>query len=400
MAKERMGTRDRLKVIDDSILARLRRVRKRLLPITQIAIAAGFAFWIASHVFAHTRPFFAPISVVIVIGMTGGERINKAVDISLGCVLGVLVGDLLFARLGSGGWQISVVVAGSLLIASFFSKSQLVNNQVAIGSILIATILPPGGEVTGIDRTVDAFIGSAVALLTLALIPQWPVARARAEIGRVLGLVSSVLDDVADGLRTGEEGKIEDALEAIRGTQDDIDKMSSAVRSGKESATLSPLLWSSRRYLSSLARVIPPTDQAVRTTRVLARRAHVLCEDNDSVSEKQIEVIDELARVCLELSEIFDGDLRNTQATAIPKAVSELRVLGQQVGLNALEPDAVLSAYAILAQSRSLVVDLLQVCGMSRESAVAVLVPTSTTPKYPSEIYLKDKENTPRPDEG
>ena len=91
--------------------------------------------------------------VVIIIGMTGGDRISKAWDIALGCIVGVLVGDLLFYRLGDGGWQIAVIVAGSLLIASFFSSSVLVNNQAAIGAILIATIMPPGAEVTGIDFT-------------------------------------------------------------------------------------------------------------------------------------------------------------------------------------------------------------------------------------------------------
>ena len=45
-----------------------------------------------------------------------------------------------------------------------------------------------------------------------------------------------------------------------------------------------------------------------------------------------------------------------------------------------------LSASAILAQSRSLIVDMLQICGWSRESAVAVLKPTSTTPAYPPEV--------------
>ena len=45
-----------------------------------------------------------------------------------------------------------------------------------------------------------------------------------------------------------------------------------------------------------------------------------------------------------------------------------------------------LSASSILAQSRSLIVDLLQVCGWSRESAVAVLKPTSATPAYPPEV--------------
>ncbi|AWB84713.1 FUSC family protein [Corynebacterium liangguodongii] len=387
MAKERMSTRERLKAVDLSLQGRIQRVRNRLLPIAQTAVAAGLAFWIASELAGHEQPFFAPISVIIIIGMTGGERINKAWDISMGCILGVLVGDLIFYRLGVGGPQIAVMVAGALAIASFFSRSQLVNNQVAIGSVLIATIMPPGGDVTGIDRSIDAFIGASVAMVTLALIPQGPVRKARQEIAKVMELMSSVLDDVAAGLRARDSGVIDEALASIRTTQNDIDAMSTAIASGAESAKLSPFLWASRRYVHSLENVIPPVDAAIRTTHVLARRAHVLCDDRDEVSDEQIALIDALAKACLDISSVYELNSTQLQSVAIPRITNELRVLGGRSGMEVVPDRGVLSAYVILAQTRSLIVDLLQVCGMSRESAAAVLAPTSESPKYPPEFY-------------
>ncbi|MDY5784587.1 MULTISPECIES: FUSC family protein [unclassified Corynebacterium] len=387
MAKQRMGTRQRLQKIDTSIHARTKRVRNRMLTIMRIAIAAGVAFWIAQRVFGHEQPFFAPMAVVIIVTMTGGERLKRAFDMSLGCTLGVLLGDLLFVHLGQGGWQIAVIVAGSLVVASFFSKSQLVSNQVAIGSILVATIMPPGASVTGVDRTIDAIVGATVAMLTLALLPPLPLARARTEIAHVMELMSSVLDDVAKGLRASDGESIMQALKAIRESQADIDLVSTAIRSGKESANMSPLLWGARRYVASLSRVLPPTDIAVRTTRVLARRASVLCDDNDHVTEKQLDLLDRLAKICLDISAVYEGRPGREQASVIPAVVHELRVLGAEAGMDVISDNPVLSEYAILAQTRSLIVDLLQVCGMSYESAVAVLVPTSSTPGYPPEVY-------------
>lgn len=387
MAKQRMSTRDRLQVVDKSVQSRLKRVRKRLLPITQTGLAAGVAYWLAKDVIGHVQPFFAPIAVVIIIGMNGGDRINKAWDIALGCTLGVLVGDLVFARVGSGAWQITLIVSGSLLIASFFSKSQLLNNQVAIGSILIATIMPPGAAVTGLDRTVDAFVGCAVAMVTLALIPQAPLASARAEIATIMGLMSSVLDDVALGLSTSKPDHIREALDLIRGTQSRIDDMSAAIQSGQESSRISPFLWSQRRSVNSLSLVIPSVDNAVRTTRVLARRALVLCEDGDAITDKQVEIIDMLARVSLEFAELYDVNSRRAQAEVIPELVNDLRAAAQDASMEVAGDDAVLSAYAILAQTRSLIVDMLQICGMSRESALAALAPTSHTPRYPPETF-------------
>ncbi len=382
-----MSTRERLQLVDKSLQARLKRVRKRLLPILQIGLAAGLAYFLARDVAGHPRPFFAPIATVIIIGMTGGDRVSKSVDMALGCVLGVLVGDLIFYRLGDGGWQIAVIVAGSLLIASFFSSSVLVNNQAAIGSILIATIMPPGAEVTGIDRTVDAVIGCAVAMATIALIPQAPLSSARAEVSKVMGIISSVLDDVATGIQDRDPKVIHEALEEIRGSQTGLDDLAAAIKSGEEASRVSPFLWGARRYINSLARVIPPVDNAVRTSRVLARRAQVLVEDDDVATTAQVEIIDQLSHVCLELSEVYDVNSRVAQAKVIPECVNELRMAAQRAGMDIVPENAVLSAYAVLGQTRSLIVDLLMVCGMSRESALAALAPTSTTPKYEPETF-------------
>ena len=332
--------------------------------------------------------------MILVIGITSGDRVTKAVDIAIGCILGVLVGDVIFYRLGDGAWQIALIVFGSLVLASFLSKSVLLNNQVAIGCILIATIMPPGAEVTGLDRTVDAFVGCSVALLTLAIIPQGPMTSARSEIAQVMSLMSSVLDDVAEGLSTTDPESIREALDLIRGSQTRIDSMSAAVQSGQETAALSPFLWGRKRQLSSMSAVIPAVDNAVRNTRVLARRALVICEDSDTVSEKQIELIDALSNAALELSALYEVNSQKVQAQVIPRLVQELRSVAQDSGMDVVEgavegaaDKPVLAAYAILAQTRSMTVDMLQVCGMSRESALAALAPTSTTPNVPPETF-------------
>ena len=62
----------------------------------------------------------------------------------------------------------------------------------------------------------------------------------------------------------------------------------------------------------------------------------------------------------------------------------ELRELGPKTP-ESLVTGRVFSAYAILAQTRSLIVDLLMVCGHNAESARAVLAPTSDTPAVPPE---------------
>lgn len=382
-----MGTRERLKVIDQSLQARSRRLRTRAISILQITIAAGVAYWAAQQLLGHEMPFFAPITVVIILGLSGVDRIKRALDMSLGSVLGVLVGDLLSLWLGPGAWQLAIIVAVSLTLASFVTTSQLVNNQVAIGAILISTIMPPGAETTGLDRTMDAVVGSLIGLLAVALIPSAPLRRGREQAAKVLEMASSVLDDISAGLRERDVKKIDEALTAARGSQDSINAMETAARSGLETSRLSPLLWSARRHVHHFERAVHPVDNMVRNARVLARRALVLTEDRDEVSEAQLEILDELADVSLSLSDVFEGKDEAEEALQIPELVNRLRALGAKAGMDVVDDKSVLSAYVILAQSRSIISDLLEVCGMSRESAVSVLAPTSETPAYPPEVW-------------
>lgn len=181
MAKKKLGTIARLQEIDTSLRNRLLRVRSRLLFILQSAIGAGIAYWVAAELFEHARPFFAPMACVIILGLTGGDRIKRAVELTLGAALGVGLGDLLIMQIGSGYWQIFIVVLTALTVASFVSKSGLVSNQMSTGGILIATILPPGGG-GGPDRMVDAFIGGVVGILVIALLPSSPLRAGRQEV--------------------------------------------------------------------------------------------------------------------------------------------------------------------------------------------------------------------------
>ncbi len=392
---QRISTRERLRVVDQSVMARVNRLRSRSVYIIQATVGAGLAYWVAHVLFGHSQPFFAPISAVIILGLSGGDRMKKALEMSIGGIIGVAVGDILFEFVGQGPFQITLIVLAGLIVGSFITKSPLVANQIVFGSILIATIFPPTEGMGGLDRAVDAMIGSAIGIVTIALIPNSPLSQARREICKVLGMASSVLSDVSYGLRNDDPELIEDARDAVRGTQSNINSMLDAAKSGREAAEVSPIMWASRRNIRSLERILEPVDNAVRGVRVLSRRAMVLSEDHDEVSKAQLELIDSLSDILQELSELYNHKNKADVAHEIPEIVSKLRKVGARASMGVVEEQS-LSAYAILAQTRSIVVDLLMVCGMSRESAVASLVPTSAHPAFPSEVWRQQEEREER----
>ena len=94
-ARERLPARVR---------APLHRLRVAILPILQCSLAAGLAWYLATEVFAHERPFFAPIAAVISLGLSLGQRWRRALEVAIGVTVGVAVGDLIIAAIGSGTW--------------------------------------------------------------------------------------------------------------------------------------------------------------------------------------------------------------------------------------------------------------------------------------------------------
>lgn len=391
MVSAPIGTLERLRTLDNTVQRRIRRVWKSRLTIIQATLAAGLSYMAAQIAVGHPTPFFAPIAAVIILGLSGGERVKRALELTIGCSIGVAIGDLVIYGIGSGSWQIAVVVLVSMIVAMFISRSALVSNQVSIGAILIATLMPPGTS-AGTDRAIDAFIGGAVAIVIIAVLPNSPLTEGRAEVSKIMGIAAGVLHDVATALKDGDVAALNEALAAVRGTQGNINAMLAAVKGAKETSTLSPIRWNEKHRVRSMERILGPVDNAIRNVRVLARRAVILGEDHDYVHPDQIAMIDELADIAHSLSELYDKRTGNrtdiSEARGISEPVARLRALGARADESMCQ-GRVLSAAVILAQTRSIIVDLLQVCGMSRESAVAVLVPTSTTPAYPPELHPK-----------
>jgi uncharacterized membrane protein YccC len=105
--ERRLGSRDELlENAAEASRAGLRTRRHRIVagarPILHSAIAASLAWLLATEVVGHEQPFFAPISAVITLGLTVGQRRRRAVELAIGVVLGIAIADALVAAIGTG----------------------------------------------------------------------------------------------------------------------------------------------------------------------------------------------------------------------------------------------------------------------------------------------------------
>jgi len=152
----------------DELMRRLSRWRSTAVPIVQAALAAGLSWLVAVHVVDHRAPFFAPVAAVVCLGITLGQRLRRTIELIVGVGLGVGVGDLLISAIGTGPWQIAVVVALAMSVAVLLDGGAVITGQAAVSAILVATLCLPGAT-SGVNRLVDGLIGGATGLLVVGL---------------------------------------------------------------------------------------------------------------------------------------------------------------------------------------------------------------------------------------
>ncbi|MBD0323292.1 MAG: aromatic acid exporter family protein [Aldersonia sp.] len=358
------------------------RLRNSAIPLVQCALAAGISWWVAFDLLGHSRPFFAPIAAVISLGVSLGARLRRSVEMVVGVTVGIGVGDVIIIAIGTGPWQIAVVVGLAMAAAILLDAGPIIPIQAASSAVLVATLLPPG-DAAGYERMLDALVGGLVGIAVVALVPTHPVRRARRQGAEILGVMADVLRKTADGLIEQDPAPILAALKRARATQSQLDSMRADLQGGREISRISPLYWGSRQRLERLTATADPLDNAVRNIRVLVRRSLSLVRDDEILDARLVDEIEKLSHAVEVLRQMMLAEPGEQ-----PDQAAAARVL-RSVAIGArpeLVEGAGLSAHVVFGQLRSTVVDLLQVAGLNRISAIALLPPTVAHPYVPPQL--------------
>ncbi len=161
-----------------TLIAAAGRVRSVAFPVLQTALAAAIAWLIAHDWLGHAQPFFAPIAAAVSLSTSHVQRARRSVQMIVGVLLGIGVGELVQPLLGTGWASIGVVVLVTLVLAvalsvSFFGEGMMFVNQAAASAILVVALHKAG---TGSERAVDALVGGGVAIVIgVGLFPAEPL---------------------------------------------------------------------------------------------------------------------------------------------------------------------------------------------------------------------------------
>jgi uncharacterized membrane protein YgaE (UPF0421/DUF939 family) len=345
-----------------SMRDRLLRLHVRWRVMVQAAFASAVAWEIATQVWGHRAPFFAPVSAIIALGQSYVQRGRRAVELVIGVSLGIALADVFISQLGIGVAQLALVVFLAMGLALLFTPSQLFINQAAVSAALVATIQPPTHGVN-FARSIDALTGGTVALLTAALVlPADPLRLIREAAQPVLEELAAVIEDVAAALRRRDRDLADAALERARGVDELEGRLAGAVSESRETIRYSPPRRRARSAVAVYAEAAAQIDLAVRNVRVLARGAIRALMLDDNVPEDVCRALEELAGAVRALAPALERGrgLEEVRAQALRAAVIATQVL---------ERTGNLSVSVLVGQVRSTAADLLTGTGMSYEEA-------------------------------
>ena len=346
-----------------SMRMRFERIRVSWRAVVQAGVAAPAAYLLATKVFGHPRPFFAPVAAIITLGLTYSARGRRAAELSAGVVLGIAIGDLIIYVTGVGAWQLAVVVMLAICVALLVGSSQLLVNQAAVSAALVATLQPPSHGIT-FGRFIDALTGTTVALVISGIfLPAHPARLVRRAAGPVLDELAGALDDIGEALQERDVTRADAALQRSRAIDGLSGRFAEAISTGRETARFAPGRRRFRPFVETWADAAQSIDYAVRNVRVLARGSIRALRLDDNIPPEVVTAIHELATAVRAIDPALAGD------EPAADRVHDCALRAAARATLVLERTTNLSVSVIVGQIRSTATDLLSGAGMDVDEA-------------------------------
>ncbi|GID94981.1 aromatic acid exporter family protein [Amorphoplanes digitatis] len=334
---------------------------KAILPLAlQAGVAAGLAWFIANDVLGRQSPFFAPVAAVITLASSAGKRARRTGELVVGVAVGIGVGDALILLIGSGGWQIALVVVLAIVVPTAVGGAAPLVVQSASSAVLVVTLATVPGQ--PFSRFFDALIGGAVGLTVMTLLPLNPVKVVRRAAEPALGELADGLRGIAEGLRVGEADAVREALDRLRAAERDFAAFDQAAAAASENVAFAPARWRSRDRLSRYLEGADEVTHALRNVRVLARRVLTGLNDEEPAPES-------LATSMSLLADAVDLLRAEWRKGVEPVATRERALRAVAESGRAYDEGVGFSGGVVIAQIRTTVSDLLRATGVEYEEA-------------------------------
>jgi uncharacterized membrane protein YgaE (UPF0421/DUF939 family) len=344
-----------------------RRVRRHLPHVLLAATAAGLAYLLASLVFPSADAVFAPIAAVVAVGLSAGQRLVRAVEITGGVVLGLVLADLLTRVIGAGPWQLAIAVLVGMSAAVALRASSLMANQAAVTGVFVMVLVPLQDTPAPV-RLADAVIGGLVAITLNAVLAPDPhrVALTTAE---------QLLERLATAYRVLARALDEADLSTARRVLGDLEQLETAgrdletaIEATRERLTLGPAKTRlvQRRRLRAMEQLAVRAGIMVTSARSTSRAAATLARHGSRPAPDLVTAVDQLAEALL----VLRGWVRGQASVS---TVRDEVLRAAVTASTALRAGPSPAEQALAWQVRAAAVDVLRVLGLTYSGAVSAL---------------------------
>lgn len=308
--------------------------RVPFLQVVKTGVAAVAAWAVCIALLPQTVPAFGVIAALLVVQPSVNQSFSKAIERSVGVVIGVLVAYFAVLAFGATTWLMVLSVLVSLLLGWVLRLSAMSAVQIPISAMLVIAL---GGSnpAYALDRVLETVIGAVIGVvINLAIVPPVLLAPAEEAVGVLGDHVAAALDAAATmltapttaGARTG-------ALVEARLLRPMQAKAEEALASAEESLRFNPRRGTRREDLQRDQAVL--TMLTVLVTRVLGMTRAIVDRYDDGVLDEPVarSIADQLTdaahdlRVVLERTDLTTEDSAplTTQTPALTSPLTVLR---------------------------------------------------------------------------
>ncbi|SIN88754.1 FUSC family protein [Agromyces cerinus] len=310
----------------------------RRMPILQVAkaSAATIAAWlIAGWLIPGPLPVFAAIAALLVVQPSVNQSFGKAIERSIGVILGVLVATAASLVFGADSWIILVTIVIAMLVAWALKMTPGTSNQVAISAMLVLALGSSSPEYA-VDRILETLIGAAIGIIVNTLIvPPVAVAPARRDLSLLGGELAASLDRLASALESPQTpADLQRLMVEARLMRPMRDAADASIATGEESLTLNPRRSAHRTELGEmrtlLERLSPIVTQVIGMTRAFFDHYDTALADEPTVQAiaEQLRRAAHDVRLAVHLADVDPEPL----TSAIPALTSPLVITPPKSG--------------------------------------------------------------------
>jgi len=340
------------------------RVRRAAGPVLVASVAAVLAFSVSKYGLGHPLPFFAPVAAWICLGFTKNRDPLAVGELAAGAVLGVATAEVMMLVTGSGIWQTGVVLIIAALGARLTARGNLFTIQAGVNAMVAMAMGPAAGSAP-VSRVLDALVGGGVALIVAFAWPRDVTKRPRKYVRAAQAELTSALNRLADGLERGDADRLGAASRSLQRARGGIEDANAVVTAAFGVIKVNPLTRRHRPRVVELRRQLRLAQRTANAVELLIRQAPGAIAETGSDAQTADIVRgagDVLSAVRAAMCEWASPEPARRAAAALaaecaPGDVSE----------GGWRPTALVSIM------RSIIVDLLQMTGLSRGQARELL---------------------------